>query len=152
MAICPQLFSCHPCLSDEVNNNIVQSEVEGGVFLQDLVPESALHIQTQNHGYTFVHRGESQGLISGHPKFCPEPVLVRIAGSNWGGSMLKLRFIGRGMHLEIKHPGYDRPIITSRILEVRECGRGPKPKAPRKAAANTAILTSYARDPFSSGQ
>src|SRR5438034_271531 len=53
----------------------------------------------------------------------PERVLVRIAGSTWGGSMLKMHFVGRGMHLEFKHPEYDTPIITSRILEIRECVR-----------------------------
>ena len=34
--------------------------------------------------------------------------------------MLKLRYIGRGMHLEFCHPEYRTPIITSRIEEVRE--------------------------------
>jgi hypothetical protein len=123
LATYPHFFSPHPNLSDEVNRNFVQSEIEGGVFLRDLTPQSALHIQTQHHGYTLVHCSESQGLISGHPQFCPQPVLVRIAGSTWGGSMLKVRFIGRGMHLEFKHPEYDAPIITSRILEIRECDR-----------------------------
>jgi len=35
--------------------------------------------------------------------------------------MLKVRFIGRGMHLEFCHPEYRTPIITSRIEEIREC-------------------------------
>ena len=64
--------------------------------------------------------GDGAALISGHPEFCPEPVLVAIAGSTWGGSMLKLRYIGRGMHLEFCHPEYRTPIVTSRIEEVRE--------------------------------
>jgi hypothetical protein len=34
--------------------------------------------------------------------------------------MLKLRYIGRGMHLEFCHPEYRTPIVTSRIQEVRE--------------------------------
>jgi hypothetical protein len=38
--------------------------------------------------------------------------------------MLKEQFIGRGMHLEFRHPNY-LPITTSRILEVRE-----RPSAP----------------------
>jgi hypothetical protein len=79
-----------------------------------------LEIQTQHHRYTAVFLGESQALISGHPEYCPEPVLVAIAGSTWGGSMLKLRYIGRGMHLEFCHPEYRTPIVTSRIQEVRE--------------------------------
>jgi hypothetical protein len=114
------MFTAHPNLSDEVNGNIVRSEIEGGVSLGDLPPSTVLEIQTQNHRYTAVFLSESQVLISGHPEYCPEPVLVAIAGSTWGGSMLKLRYIGRGMHLEFCHPEYRTPIITSRIQEVRE--------------------------------
>ena len=114
------MFTPHPNLSDDVNGNIVQSEIEGGVSLGDLPPSTVLEIQTQHHRYTAVFLGESQVLISGHPEYCPEPVLVAIAGSTWGGSMLKLRYIGRGMHLEFCHPEYRTPIVTSRIQEVRE--------------------------------
>jgi hypothetical protein len=114
------MFMPHPNLSDEVNANVVQSEIEGGVSLGDLPPSTVLEIQTQHHRYTAVFLGESQALISGHPEYCPEPVLVAIAGSTWGGSMLKLRYIGRGMHLEFCHPEYRTPIVTSRIQEVRE--------------------------------
>jgi len=114
------MFTPHPNLSDEVNGNIIRSEIEGGVSLGDLPPSTVLEIQTQHHRYTAVFLGESQALISGHPEYCPEPVLVAIAGSTWGGSMLKLRYIGRGMHLEFCHPEYRTPIVTSRIQEVRE--------------------------------
>jgi hypothetical protein len=34
--------------------------------------------------------------------------------------MLKLQFVGRGMHLEFRHPEYDTPIITSPIQEIRD--------------------------------
>jgi hypothetical protein len=115
----PNLFLPHPNLSDGVNHNIAQSEIEGGVYLKDLPDETTLEIETQNRSYTLVNRGQGQVLISGHPEFCPEPVLVRIEGSNWGGSMLKACFVGRGMHLEFRHPEYQRPIITSRIMEIR---------------------------------
>ena len=37
-----------PNLSDEVNRNIVQSEIEGGVFLGDLPPSTVLQIHTQH--------------------------------------------------------------------------------------------------------
>ena len=39
--------------------------------------------------------------------------------------MLKLRYIGRGMHLEFCHPEYHTPIVTSRIQEVRESAQPP---------------------------
>ena len=112
----------HANLSSQVNHNIIHSEIEGGVDLRDLPQESTLEIETQNRSYTIVHCGAGEALISGHPEYCPEPVLVKIEGSNWGGSMLKPSFVGRGMHLEFRHPGYERPIVTSRILEIRQRG------------------------------
>ncbi len=114
-------FSPHPNLSDGVNHNIVQSEIEGGVFLEQLPPTTVLRIRTQHHDYTAVLLGSRNALISGHPQYCPEPVLVAIAGSTWGGSMLKLRFVGRGMHLEFHHPAYRTPIVTSPIQEIEQC-------------------------------
>jgi hypothetical protein len=34
--------------------------------------------------------------------------------------MLKLQYVGRGMHLEFRHPQYYTPIITSPIQEIRD--------------------------------
>ena len=114
----PKPFVPHPNLSDEVNRNIVQSEIEGGVCLNDLSEGVRLELETQHRWYTILIRDRGKELIWGHPQYCPDPVPVRIAGSTWGGSMLKLRFIGRGMHLEFCHPVI-RTIETSRILDVR---------------------------------
>lgn len=110
----------HPHLGDEVNRNIVRSEIEGGVYLKDLPAKTVLDIRTLNRSYRVVMRSGGTAWISGHPEFCPEPVLVRIRGSNWGGSMLKAAYLGRGMHLEFLHPAYEQPIITSEILEITE--------------------------------
>ena len=114
------MFAPHPSLCDEVNRNIVQSEIEGGVFIEGLPSDTVLQIRTQHHSYTAHLLGKGSALISGHPQFCPKPVPVTIAGSTWGGSMLKLRYIGRGMHLEFHHPAYSTPIITSAIQEICE--------------------------------
>ena len=114
------MFAPHPNLSDQVNRNIIQSEIEGGVFLEGLLPDTVLQIRTQHHFYTALLLGEGSALISGHPQYCPQPVQVIIAGSTWGGSMLKVRFIGRGMQMEFHHPAYAMPIVTSPIQEIRE--------------------------------
>lgn len=120
MSLGPHLFRPHPNLSDEVNRNIVQSEIEGGVFLNDLPPATVLEVQTLHHCYLVVLLSDNNALISGHPQYCPEPIRVAIAGSTWGGSMLKRRFVGRGMHLDFYHPEYRTPIVTSPIQEIRE--------------------------------
>jgi hypothetical protein len=115
-----QMFRPHANLCDRVNHNIVQSEIEGGVFLNDLEPRTILFIQTQHHCYTAVFMGDNQALLWGHPQFCPKPISVSIAGSTWGGTMLKSRFVGRGMRLEFHHPEYSTPIVTSPIREIQE--------------------------------
>jgi hypothetical protein len=115
----PRHFVPSPYLCDAVNSRIVQSEIEGGVHLRDVLPGTVLEVRTQNRAYTIQYQGCDQALISGHPVFCPEPVLVTIHGSTWGGSMLKERFIGRGMCLEFAPPTTPA-ITTSVIVEVRE--------------------------------
>jgi hypothetical protein len=112
-------FVPHPNLSDEVNRNIVQSEIEGGVYLRDLAPGAVLAIQTKNRSYTLVTLDDESALISGHPEFCPEPVEVLVQGSTWGGSMIKTKFVGRGMHLEFIHPVH-RTVITSQIVDIQQ--------------------------------
>ena len=112
------LFAPHPYFSDAINHNIIQSEIEGGVYLRDLSIGAVLEIETGDWVCTLVYCGENEALVSGHPQFCPEPVRVQIAGSTWGGSMLKQDFIGRGMRLEFVHPRYQR-ILTAPILEIR---------------------------------
>jgi hypothetical protein len=56
-----------------------------------------LRVHTQNTCYEIVVSRGGSVYLSGHPLYCPQPVLVTIAGSTWGGSMLKVRFIGRGI-------------------------------------------------------
>lgn len=118
----PNLFAPHPHFSDEVNRRIIQSEIEGGVYLRDLFVGSRLQIETQDWTCTLVYCGENEALVSGHPMFCPQPVRVLVAGSTWGGSMLKQHFIGRGMHLEFMHPRYQR-ILTAPVVEIRDLGQ-----------------------------
>jgi hypothetical protein len=130
------MFAPHPNLSDEVNRNIVQSEIEGGVFLEGLPPDTVLQIRTQHHDYTAQLLGEGCALISGHPQYCPQPVQVTIAGSTWGGSMLKVRFIGRGMQMEFHHPAYATPIVTSPIQDICEPYKSPRVHRSGVAAAD----------------
>ncbi len=115
----PDLFTPHPGLSDEINRAIIQSEIEGGVFLNSLPAGASLEVQTEHHQYRIRNCQRSQVLISGHPQYCPRPLRARVHGSTWGGSMLKQGFIGRGMRLEFK-PVDGQVITTSKIVEIRQ--------------------------------
>ena len=112
-------FVPHPHLSDVINHNIIQSEIEGGVYLPNLVSGDQLEIVTRDWVCHLEYLGDCRARISGHWRYCPEPVEVTISGSTWGGSLLKLHFIGRGMHMEFFHPSYHR-VLTSRVLEIQQ--------------------------------
>ncbi len=118
----PDLFTGLHSFSPEVNRRIIQSEIEGGVHLGDLPEGAELDVDTENRCYRLVVHGDGGAYISGHPVFCPKPTLVSIHGSSWGGSMLKVAYIGRGMHLEFHHPDF-QTITTSRIVEIRTSSR-----------------------------
>jgi ligand-binding sensor protein len=134
------LFTPHPNLSDAVNRNIIGSEIEGGVFLDRLQPHSVLQIQTQHRCYTAVMLGGSQALISGHPEYCPQLTLVAIVGSTWGGSMLKPRFVGRGMHLKFCHPEYSHPGNPGVCRACAHLGSGRAAKRTNRAPLSLSAL------------
>lgn len=117
---------CAPAASRHLdvglNGHITQSEIEGGVFLGDVPPGCCLELETRNHTYHLIHQGGCRALIWGHPLLCPEPVEVAVLGSNWGGSLLKTAFVGRGMRLEFRHPSHN-VVTTSSILSIREHSR-----------------------------
>jgi hypothetical protein len=60
----PRPFMPHPNFSDEVNRNIAQAEIEGGVYLDGLCEGAMLIVETQHHAYTIVIRGRGWDLIS----------------------------------------------------------------------------------------
>jgi len=106
--------------SESASRNLAQSEIEGGVDLTQVPAETVLEVRTRNTTYTIVNKGEGLAVISGHPVYCPQPVLAHIKGSTWGGAMLKENFIGRGMRLEFQVDAEERPVLTSRIVEIEE--------------------------------
>jgi hypothetical protein len=112
-------FRPHPNFDDATNRAICKSEIDGGVTLDELPVGAVVNVETANTLYRIENRGEGEALISGHPEICPEPVLVNFHGSTWGRAMLKLRFIGREMSMEFRHP--EKGIVrTSRVREIKE--------------------------------
>ncbi len=109
----------HAALDDRINRDFIRSEIEGGVYLERLPRGTELEIRTENRSYRIRCCGEKQVLISGHPVYCPEPVLVELQGSTWGGSMMRPAYIGRGMHLEFRHPEF-ATIVTSPVVDISD--------------------------------
>ena len=118
----PKLFVPNEHLGDDMNKNLVDSEMVGGSWLEKLPVGKNLSIETQNHTYTLEKRDD--GLyLSGNPKLCPKPRKVSVSGSTWGGSAIKAGFVGRGMYLEFRFADDENkisPYHTSEIKEVTE--------------------------------
>jgi hypothetical protein len=92
-------FEDHPNLTPEVNAAICDSELSGGVWFNKLPVGSVVTVQTRNTLYT-IERRKDGDYISGNERYCPVPVKTQIQGSTFGGSMIKLGWIGIGMHME----------------------------------------------------
>jgi hypothetical protein len=112
-------FETHANFEVAINDAIAESELQGGVHLNDLPVGAVLEVETANHQYRLENRGDGQVLVSGHPEFFLEPLLAHLQGSTWGTPLLKWRFIGRGMRMELLHPQIG-VVITSPVREIRE--------------------------------
>ena len=126
-----QFHKAHPNLSDAINANIQAMQAAGGVWVlehpeyvnaeikaEPVLPiGSIISVQTKNTRYILRKTGVESFNIQGHPKYCPTPTTCNIHGSTWGGSMLRVGWIGRGMHMEfsLKEHG---TLSTSEIQEI----------------------------------
>ena len=136
----------HPNLSDDINSNLAKMEIDGGVWLEMpkewatiaykeaqekgnvLQPGKTIVVKTKNTLYRIEKRAMREYYISGNAQSCPEPVRANINGSTWGGSMLQMGWIGRGMNLEFSLPDHGT-ITTTPIEEIIEQPRyGAKEK------------------------
>ena len=99
-----------------------------GVALTRLEPWSRLLVRTHNTAYhlTILEPSESRVLVQGGHYFAEATEAV-LFGSSFGGSLLKVRWIGCGMRMEISAD--DRKIVTSpvRSVEVQESVEMPGP-------------------------
>jgi len=92
---------------------------EDGVSLDDLLVGAVIEAKTKGRVYRIEKCVDGKILISGHPEYCPYPVLAELHGSVWGSTMIKERYIGRGMSFEFQHPTLGL-IRTTKVQQVRE--------------------------------
>lgn len=87
-------------LSEEINNNIEKAETSG-ILITSLAKGDVLKVSTDGGEYKFTVKdprksmvlAEGQGFNKGGQK-------VHLAGSNWGGSMLKMSWVGPNTRIE----------------------------------------------------
>lgn len=95
-------YEFHENLDPAINMNLAMSERNGGVFLKDVLPGGSVLVKTRNSLYTLVNH-DDRWMGQGGQRL-PEMREIQVHGSTFGGSMLKTKFIGIGMHLEFNTP------------------------------------------------
>ena len=92
-----------------------------GLDLRDVEPLSTITIRTRNSVYRImVTHATSVVIQGGH--FFPDPVCARVNGSGFGGSLLKVGWIGIGLRVEIF--AGDQRIVTSPVRDISIEPRG----------------------------
>ena len=108
-------------LSDDLVNRIEESEKNGGIFINTLEPGTRVIAVTRNSTYEIEVISEDAVKVQGG-KYFPEPVETYFAGSTWGGSMLKLKWIGLDMCMEFSLPDKEGVIVTTKVKEAKIIG------------------------------
>ena len=88
-----------------------------GIGLADLDPITTLLVRTQNSLYQIlvVQPRSKVVLVQGGP-FFPQATRAVFSGSNFGGSLLKVAWVGIGLHMEFH--AEDQWVITSRVQSI----------------------------------
>jgi hypothetical protein len=86
-----------------------------GVNLRQLDPLTTLRVQTLNSQYRIVITSDTSAIVQGG-RFFPDPTPARIDGSGFGGTVLKVAWIGVGLKMEIF--ANDQRIITSPVRDI----------------------------------
>lgn len=89
-----------------------------GILVHDIEPLATLLARTENSVYRIIPLDASSSRILIHGgRFFPEPTEVRFTGSGFGGSFLKLGWVGLGLRMEVLWDG--QRIITSGVREIQ---------------------------------
>ena len=86
-----------------------------GISLRDLDPLTTLLVRTRNSRYRIVISQNTAVLIQGG-RFFPELTDACLEGSSFGGSFLKIGWIGVGLRMEIWAGG--QRIVTSPVRAI----------------------------------
>ena len=88
------------------------------IDIDELPIGAKLEVETGHTTYRLENRGQGQVLISGHPEYCPEPILVDFQGAIGGPGLLKMWHIEPGLKMAFQHPKLGT-VRTSRVRSIR---------------------------------
>lgn len=94
-------------------NNVDDLLKKPGVELSKLTLGTTLYVQTQQTLYMIVVMPNNLYMVSDEGKRFVSPKEIYINGSTWGGSMLRMNWVGIGMCVEMEHPDPSKQILTT---------------------------------------
>ena len=86
-----------------------------GIALREVEPLTTIVVRTHNSCYRILITHDTTAIVRGGA-FFPEPTPARIDGCGFGGTLLKVGWIGVGLRMEIFSNG--RRIVTSPVRDV----------------------------------
>lgn len=96
-----------------------------GINLEELPVGASVVVATGHHSYRMENLGDGNILISGHPKYCPQPVEAKLHGSIGADGYLKWRYIGTGLQMMFEPAGHEA-VRTSPVTSIkRQTGGSP---------------------------
>ena len=94
-----------------------QSLGQDGIDVQSLEPLTRLRVKTQNSTYeVWIVDPDQWSVFIRGGSFFPTPTPATLCGSGFGGSLLKVAWVGIGMSCELTHS--EGRIVTSPIRNV----------------------------------
>jgi hypothetical protein len=99
----------------------IEDQAYGGINVHQLPPGTTIIARTRNSIYSLEIIDEIGHVIAIGGKHLPERHKVFFSGSTFGGSMLKVGWIGKGMHMEF-HLGQRRRLTTTAVRGAKIIG------------------------------
>lgn len=93
-------------------------EQKDGIDVRSLKPGTKVFVNTKNSEYIIETTSKPGYVKAQGGRYFPEVQECYFNGSTWGGSMLKLGWIGRGMHLEFSLED-GRTLTTTGVRKAR---------------------------------
>jgi len=97
--------------------------LQDGIDLEELPVGAILEIETGHNSYRLENLGDGNALLSGHPTYCPEPVVVQVHGSIGPAGELKWRSLSKGAKMVFLPPDHG-VVRTSTIKSVHRVKPG----------------------------
>jgi hypothetical protein len=85
---------------------------------RSLEPGSLIDVETKSRHYRIECLGGNTIRVSGHPQFCPTPVVAQLEGSVTRDGVIEEGVIELGMPLVFLLPD-GGPVTTSKVLHLR---------------------------------